>query len=178
MPIVIKNGNIFDHINKCIIVHSVNSEGRWGAGFVLSLSQINKNAEKNYRKWYKDSYTQDLYGNKIPFELGNVQYCWLDPPNNKKNIVANLIGQDLGNSHPRCKIDKINKGLQDVKNKAEKIQYDVVSPLIGCGLGGETISNIYKVIDNIYRESNVDYYLYAFSDKDFENLKAVAKYFA
>lgn len=183
MPVHIKQGNVLEHTNPAIIPHVVNSRNGWGAGFVLSISQVNDGPQRQYHKWFKDGYCMTYSGDKKPFKFGNVQYCWLNPPD-KKYIIANVLAQTLGEEEIPIKYWAVRKGLEDVKNavrhlnSAEGMRYDVASPLLGCGLSKGKLEEIYSIVKDLFYGSPINYYLYAFSQKDFQKLQKVAKDFA
>lgn len=176
MPVKIRLGDCIKHENPAVICHGTNTLGAWGSGFVLSLSHINDNPEKCYRKWAKDKVTYDSKGNEIPFELGQVQFALLKTT---PHIVANIISQEgvglgkFGEIPFRYKETEI--ALRHIEQTLIKhnIKLDIVSPLIGCGLAMADLPKVYKIINDIYHKSPLDYYLYAYSDDDFENLKKV-----
>lgn len=115
---------------RAIIVHICNDVGGWGAGFVLAISKLWREPEKQYRAWYKAGVSD-----ATPFELGQVQFVEVGD----KLTVANLIGQHgikrQGHSPP-IRYDAVSKGLERVRTMALHTQATVHMPRIGCGLAG------------------------------------------
>ena len=185
--IKISKGDLFKHQNKCVIPHCCNNVGCFGAGFVASLNKVSDLPRKNYMKWYEDGLTKSAAGREIPFELGEVQYSSLFPADASK-IIANIIGQDnVGfderNGRFPVRYWAIRKGLENVRqtfldNVGILSEHDIVSPLIGCNLAGGYLDEIYYIIKDVFGNFHRDFYLYAFSDEDFEKLSAVAELFA
>lgn len=168
--IYLRKGDCLKHERPCCIVHCCNDIGAWGAGFVMSISRVNRNAELQYRKWFEN-------GNP---KLGDIQLCELVPDKPSKMIV-NLIGQTgVGTKFGiPVRYWAISQGLQTVKNclKGSFVK-DVVSPLIGCGLAGGSLEEIFGLVYNIYSDRySPDYYFYAYTDEDYTKLVEVAAKF-
>lgn len=170
--------------NNKIIVHCVNDIPVMGAGVALSLFKKWPAVRNEYMIWGRnlsnpklellsstDKYISE-FGN---LQLGNVQFLKVE-----KNIyVANLVGQKdvstqniCGIKIPPVRYEAIYEGLLKVKHKAKKINATVHAPLLGAGLAGGSLEKIYKIASNIFSD-DIDLIFYAFSDKDYEELKSV-----
>lgn len=121
-----------------ILVHVCNDRGRWGKGFVLSLSKRWKDVEAEYRRWHDE-------GGLTPFELGQVLIVKV-----AENLwVANLIGQQGVGARrgvPPIRYEAIRQGLQRVADFAEPRGASVHMPRIGCGLAGGKWEEIEPII--------------------------------
>jgi hypothetical protein len=122
--------------NKCII-HCCNNRGKWGAGFVMSLS----------RKWphVKDTY---LRGSMI---LGDVTLVQVT----ENTYVANIIGQNgYGRQRVRyVNYEAIRTGFQKLRPVILEMRASVHGPRLGSGLaGGE-----WSIIEQILIEEFVNY---------------------
>ena len=123
-----------------ILVHVCNDIGAWGRGFVVALSRRWPDPERHYRAWHRD-------GDKIPFELGQVQLVSVSDG----IVVANLIGQHgirSTDSLPPVRYEAIRTGLQRVATLAREGKASVHMPRIGCGLAGGD----WSVVELIVRE--------------------------
>lgn len=120
------------------IAHVCNNRGGWGRGFVVALSERNKNPEDCYRRWHKDG----MYEFE-PFELGSIQTVRYTAPD---VMVVNMIAQDgirSGSAAPRV-VDyyALRACMAQLGEEAmrwwaaSKITPSIHMPRIGCGLGG------------------------------------------
>lgn len=113
-----------------LIIHIVNGQGKWGKGFVLALSKHYPEAEKSYLSWSKDLQA---------FELGNVDFCQVDP--NERVYVGNMLAQEYikQNNHDQnqyLSYEKLKECLSKVADFALVNRLCVQCPLIGTGLAG------------------------------------------
>ena len=113
-----------------IIAHVCNDIGRWGKGFVLSLSKCSPKPEQAFHQWFAERQNND-------FGLGAVQFVQIE----LDVWVANMIGQhkikvkgDRG--VPPVRYEAIGQALAKVGEKAVELQASVHMPRIGCGLAG------------------------------------------
>lgn len=130
-------------IEPAIIVHCCNDLGKWGAGFVLSISEKWPHVEKEYKNWYAG---KEAFGCTDKFNLGEVQFVvaefgvW----------VANIIGQKgiyLGdNGQPPIRYEAIRSGLQKVREFAISSEANIHMPRMGSGLAGGKWSRIEEII--------------------------------
>lgn len=136
--------------SSMLIIHIVNGLGKWGKGFVLSLSKNYPNAKKSYLLWSKNIQT---------FKLGNVDFCEVDP--NERIYVGNMLAQqDIRknkNDHNQY-VDyaELKHCLLKVADFALVNRLSIQCPLIGTGLSGGEWDIISKIIlDTIcYRKIN------------------------
>src|SRR3954470_7884134 len=92
-----------------LVVHIVNTLGKWGKGFVLAVSKRWEKPEIEYRNWYAKG---------KDFKLGAVQFVqvedWI--------WVANMIGQNgiysSGSSGPPIRYEAVEECLKKVAKKA------------------------------------------------------------
>lgn len=109
-----------------IIVHCVNSIGKWGSGFVLAVSKRWSAPKELYQKWYYERAHND-------FGLGAVQFV----PVEVAMWVANLVGQHgiyAENGVPPIRYPAIEQGLRKVGEFAKYMGATVVMPRMGAGL--------------------------------------------
>lgn len=119
-----------------VIVHCCNDIGSWGAGFVLALSAKWPEPESSYKALW-NRWAFGISESNIP--LGIVDYVKVE----KDIYVANLIGQEgvgypAGGGVPPIRYDAINKGLRNIRLRAE-VSGEKVSihmPRMGAGLAG------------------------------------------
>lgn len=129
-----------------IITHICNDKGKWGAGFVLALSEKWKEPEAEYRKLKT-------------YELGNVQFVQV----NENTIVANIIGQHCTgtdeNGNPPIRYNAVEEALKTVNSEAIKLNATIHSPYMGCGLAG----GIWGIMEAVILETiTVPMYIYEF----------------
>lgn len=136
-----------------IIVHVCNDIGRWGKGFVVSLSKRWKEPEKQFRAWSKPPENA---------ELGEVQFVQVEPD----LWIANLIGQhkiikdEKGN--PPIRYEAIEQGLMQVAKKASELDASVHMPRIGCGLAGGKWGRIEPLIEKSLLDADIKTVVYDF----------------
>jgi O-acetyl-ADP-ribose deacetylase (regulator of RNase III) len=138
-----------------IIAHICNDIGCWGAGFVLSLSNVNKTPELKYREW-----ATNKEFNGIPFELGNIQLVNFTP----KVAVANMIAQSgiyNFDDKPPIRYEALRECLiklnSFVKNFTSEVSIHM--PKIGSGLAGGD----WKTIEEIIKETLTSCEVYVYS---------------
>lgn len=139
-------------IKPAIIAHVCNDIGKWGAGFVLALSQKNSQPERAYREWYSKKKTFE----DVPFQLGNIQIV----PFDEKVAVTNMIGQHgtgMKDGRAPLRYDALEECLAKLYDYAREKKFTVHMPRIGCGLAGGKWE---KVEDLIKRNMTVDTYVY------------------
>lgn len=148
--------------SKCLM-HIVNTEGGWGAGFVLAISKRWTAPEGQYRKWYREKKHQ-IFGD---FALGNVGWCLVEPG----IWVANMIAQTgYGKSGklphqsddkpelPPIRYDALRTCLTKVADSAKSKGSTIHAPRIGCGLAGGTWDQVEPLIQETMRDLKV--YIY------------------
>ena len=150
---------------NALICHVVNSNGGWGAGFVLALSARWYAPERAYRNWFNGRFNAPQVIEDKRFVLGNVQFV---PIISEDFWVANMMAQN----NVRKKNDPIDKVFLDYDalkltlNKSFKFarerQLSVHMPRIGCGLAGGKWDLIEPIINEIINMYSVDTYVYDF----------------
>lgn len=159
MKIIHKNGDVLhphtiNKYAKVIIPHVCNDIGGWGAGFVLALSKMWKEPEKEYRS-------------KKEYILGD---CDLIKVTNDI-FVANMIGQhgliSNHNTQP-IRYDAIKKALTFIKsvivfeNKNNEQIFEIHAPKFGCGLAGGSWDVIERILEDVFGDIHLDIVIYTF----------------
>ncbi len=134
---VITTGNVF-------IPHVVNTNGGWGKGFVLALSQRWAKPEADYRQWHKTGIGVTTYAN---FELG--QFDLSETVANGPEVI-HLLAQEGYKSAANpvaLRYDALEKALSRLGTYCigkEKASFHM--PRIGTGLAGGNWAEIEKII--------------------------------
>ena len=165
--IKIIEGNLFDS-NANFLVHQVNCMSVMGSGVALQVAEMFPHVEKEYVKYLKH-----CKKNKIE-PLGTAQYVpvdsWslimVDTMKNSKveaydkeyQYIVNLFGQkDYGMGKQQTDLKAVKKAFQDIHDKAKSIGATVAIPYrIGSYRGGAEWSDVYKIIKDVFENSNVD----------------------
>ena len=137
-----------------LIVHVCNDIGAWGKGFVMALSKRWKDPEGYYRQWFNE-------GDKVPFELGQVQFVSVE----KDLWVANLIGQRgirRSAGKPPVRYNAIEAGLKTVAEFALENKASVHMPRIGCGLAGGSWDEIEPLLNDTLVSQGISVTVYDF----------------
>jgi O-acetyl-ADP-ribose deacetylase (regulator of RNase III) len=149
--------------NLKVVAHICNDVGKWGRGFVVSLSTRWKEPEKEYRRWHS---LGSIDGND--FKLGNVQFVKVEP----HIVVCNMIAQhDIRtiNNIPPIRYAALESCLSKLKDYVVSSGFDdwdrsVHMPKIGAGLAGGDWNKIENIIStkmcDSYQKNNVDVYVY------------------
>lgn len=142
--VIVNTCSMSDNTNCDIyIIHVCNDIGKWGAGFVLSIS----------KKWKLPELT---YRNKQNYKLGDIDVC-----NVSANIrVVNMICQNGIRKYgdPKNKVyikyeyleiclRKVRKVIEDVNQEKHII---INMPRIGCGLAGGKWTDVEKRIIDVF----------------------------
>lgn len=137
-----------------IIAHIVNDMGKWGAGFVLSVSKRWPSTRLIYQSWaFTNQDPASRAGNvSSPFILGEVMFqrVVISP----LIIVANMLAQSgvkpqmnaAAEWEPPIRYEALEQSLQKVAIKAKKLKASVHMPRIGCGLAGGHWSKVEPII--------------------------------
>lgn len=133
---------IKDKSKPTYILHVVNNLGKWGAGFVLALSD----------KW---SEPENIYRSRKNWPLGEIDICKI----NDKLYVVNMICQkgirqkyDKKDKQYIC-YDNLKICLEKVKHMLSDInECNIRMPRIGCGLGGGKWQDIEPIIVNVFND--------------------------
>ena len=112
-----------------VLVHIVNDEGRWGAGYTQSLDRRSGRPSQMYRAWASPSATSPTWP---PFQLGEV----LLHPIDDGVCVAHLLAQHgVGRGRRRVDYTALGRALQTLASlHGPLVAYAM--PRIGTGLGG------------------------------------------
>lgn len=138
-----------------IIAHVSNIDGKWGKGFVMSISsRFGEMPKSRYQEWFRGRRAND-------FELGSVQFV----PICHEIIVANMLAQQ-GVGHVMCngaslrhvQYDSLRKCLEKVQEIAIELNASVHMPRIGTGLGGGTWDEVEPIILKSLNEVQVFVY--------------------
>lgn len=117
-----------------IIAHIVNTDGAFGAGFVLAIDKKWPNVKKEYWKAIRD----------CKFKLGLTQFIDVEP----NIIVANMCAQYL--VVPKGQIplqyDKLKQCLKTVNRICKQKNATLHGPRFGAGLAGGEWSKIEAMI--------------------------------
>lgn len=173
-----------------LILHCCNDEGAWGAGFVMALSKVDPEPQKQYQIWALDKnfYSRKDGGYEVlesnffssvehvvrPFVLGQIQVV---PFMNRQNdnYVVNMIGQRSIGFHqfkiqlndapitqtiPPVRYDCIAEGLYRTAEVASKMNASVHCPRFGCGLAGGEWNRIERLIQGILIPYNIPVFVY------------------
>ena len=143
-----------------VITHIVNDEGRWGSGFVVSLSKRWSEPEEYYRKQARIKQT---------FSLGNIQWVFVD----LNLAVCNMIAQrgikrkksDVPLRYDALEtcLDKMAQGARAAaglcdKGTLEQKPLSIHMPRIGCDRGGGTWDRVEAIIEETCWD--LDVYVY------------------
>ncbi|EPL0393371.1 Appr-1-p processing protein [Enterobacter ludwigii] len=135
------SGNAVEPLNKStVIAHIVNNKGKWGRGFVLSLS----NKYPVSKKYYLRNFEQ----NSVP-ELGSVDFFMVDDP--KRIFIANMFAQDgikknFSDKNQYVCYESLDICLAKLCDYALVNRLSIQMPRIGAGLGGGDWSVIESLI--------------------------------
>jgi hypothetical protein len=131
-----------------IIPHIVNDLGLWGSGFVLAVSRINPEPERQYLAW------KNICIGNLP--LGECQVVQIDLDTWVVNMVAQH-GVRIIDGIPPLRIDALRSCLREVNEIAKEKGASIHAPRIGAVRSGGCWRDIEKVIlDTI----TVDIYIY------------------
>lgn len=145
-----------------VIAHICNDIGRWGRGFVLSLSKTWPNPERDYRAWYQGNPQPNPMDQPYPpFELGNVHMVRVQNDIWVANMIAQhgIIAKDGVQPIRYDALKACLMRLRDMLNGSS-----VHMPRIGCGLAGGKWSEIEPLI--LSALPDVEVFVYDFDTKD------------
>lgn len=118
-----------------IIAHVVNTEGRWGAGFVLAVSRRWPQPERVYREHHRT----------VGLLLGTVHAVEVEPGLWVANMVAQCGTRSFTNPVP-LRYNALHQCLEQVAAAAKRAGATVAMPRIGCGLGGGTWAHVEPIV--------------------------------
>lgn len=139
-----------------VIFHICNDRGKWGAGFVLAVSNRWPGVGKEYYHWHSG---RSNLGK--PFQLGEVQFVEVEDD----LWVANMIAQTLGWSHdgvvsPPIRYNALKNCLNQVRQFCIMADASAHAPKIGSGLAGGDWNKIEQIITECM--TGVDITIYEF----------------
>jgi len=124
-----------------IIIHICNDVGKWGKGFVLSLSKRWKKPEEEYRRWYRS---------QNRFLLGEIQEVNVQSDTTIINMIAQHDIKSDKDGKPPIRYDALETCLEKVAKIAKYNGSSVHGPKFGCGLGG---CKDWSIIENIIKKT-------------------------
>ncbi len=122
-----------------IIAHIVNTEGKWGKGFVLAVSSRWPRPEAMYRQWHHqrdaifDAEPGQIVMTSGRFELGQAQLVMVERGLAVVNMVAQF-GTKTGSKGPPIRYDALESTLKLLSSWATSFNASVHMPRIGTGL--------------------------------------------
>lgn len=127
-----------------VIAHCVNDIGRFGSGFVLALNKRWQNPRRLYLKWAQAGITISPSGDRVPFELGQVQFVQVEPD----LWVANVVGQHqtIRENPSPIRYEALRQGLKTVADFCDLQGASYVSPKLGSGLARGSWNLIEQII--------------------------------
>ena len=141
-----------------IIAHIVNTEKRWGKGFVLAISKRWNEPERKYYSWAPPE--KMMQHSAPPFKLGNIQTVQVEQDVAVCNMLAQKGLRASDNLVP-LNYTALVSCLKELKTTAKKVHASVHMPyVIGCGLGGGNDSVVLKIIEEVFEDSNVEVFMY------------------
>jgi O-acetyl-ADP-ribose deacetylase (regulator of RNase III) len=152
-----------------IICHVVNSEGGWGAGFVLAISKRWKSPEREYRKWHREGKAFNPDGEATDFKLGNIQMVEVDANLYVCNMLAQAgYGPKNKNRHRSqeedgeipLKYNALFDCLTKLAGHAQVLNASVHMPRIGCALAGGSWALVEPLIKLALKDIPVTVYDY------------------
>lgn len=145
-------GNIFDG-DEDIICHQTNCLGIMGGGIALQVRKLFPNVYDEYVELCNQ------YKKNPAHLLGYTQFV----STNDGRIIANCFGQNNVGIGIQTDYNSLKLSLIQVRQKAERENLSVAIPYnIGCGLAGGDWNVVSKIIDDIFKDSNVNCVIYNF----------------
>jgi O-acetyl-ADP-ribose deacetylase (regulator of RNase III) len=130
--------------NLRYLVHIVNDEGKFGAGFSGALARRWPAVESNYRQWWRDRYGK--------LNLGDIQEVQVK----SDLVVINMVGQKgiVSKENPKpFKPEALRECLKKVAKIVSVYNSTVHMPRIGARLAG---GNWEEEIEPIIKEELID----------------------
>lgn len=161
---------------KTVLVHCCNDLSCLGAGIAGQIRTKYPKVDEAHTKWYEDYFAGEDVN---PFVLGQIQICLAED----NFFICNLIGQrDMGvreidgEKVIPVKHESLREGFLRLRGRVRASQekdgakIDIRAPLLGCGLAGSTIDQVYPIAAKVFGGPDFNFTFYAFSDKDFSDL--------
>jgi O-acetyl-ADP-ribose deacetylase (regulator of RNase III) len=137
-----------------MIVHIVNDEGLWGAGFVLALDKMHPRP----REWYMEEVANVKRDRRLFLTLGSVDFV----PAGHDITVVNMVAQHRTirtNPRPIC-YKSLEACLEKVAAYALVEGATVHMPRIGCGLAGGKWDVVESIINRTLTLKDIDVTVY------------------
>lgn len=134
-----------------IIVHVCNDLGKWGKGFVLSISYRWPQVRDAYIQWCNNDNSKSL--------LGEIQIVRVEDDIWIANMVAQQGIRSRSNKQP-LSYKALEQCLEKVALYANELNAEIHMPKIGCGLAGGKWPIIEKIIYEKLEKFIVKIYLY------------------
>lgn len=139
-----------------VLAHIVNDEGKWGAGFVLSISKRWPEVEKRYRHW--------AGGEKLPvFELGRTQIIVIRDNFYVANMVAQKGIRSKENPTP-IRYEALRACFKRITQMFNE-EMEIHMPRIGCGLAGGTWDKIEPIIQEELVSKGYNVFVYDYDNQ-------------
>lgn len=140
--------------NSTLIIHVVNNLGKWGKGFVMSLTKHYPTIKDSYLEWHQTE----------P-KMGNVQFVEINKDD--RIFIGNLLAQNgIRKSYKdrNCYLDYValEKSLNDVADFALANRLSVQAPKLGSGLAGGDWNIIQDLIKNTISYKKIPCYIIEF----------------
>ena len=139
------DGNLFS-TDAEVICHQVNCQGRMGSGVALQIKRNYPTVYDEYVAYCATTPQKDL--------LGQAQGVWV----NGNRIIYNLFGQENygydGKAYTNIKA--LRNCFITMKDNLPK-EYKIAMPYgIGCVRGGAEWGKVYKMIEEIFKDREVE----------------------
>lgn len=139
--------NLLD--SKCdFIVHQVNCQGAMGRGIALQVAKRFPHAASCYKEYVSSAklHNTPLLGEILPVPISGT-----------KQMLIHLFGQEYYGGGVQTSLSAVRNGLLKVKSMAELYGQSVALPYkMGCGLGGAHWDDVYKIITDVFSNTNID----------------------
>lgn len=132
-----------------IIAHQVNCRNAMNSGVAKTLRNAYPQIYKSYSKYCS------IYKSKL---LGSIQLVKIS----EHLTICNMFAQDdYGRGKQYTNIDALRLCLTKLKKYAEDKNKTISLPyMIGCDRGGADWSEVYLIIEDLFKESNIELTLY------------------
>lgn len=133
---------------RTLILHIVNNLGKWGKGFVLSLSKRYPQSKSHYINWFESDEN---------FGLGQVDFY--QP--NENIVIGNMVAQNgikrsSNDTKQRVDYEALDICLQKVADYALLHRLEIQAPKFGSGLGGGDWNIILDIIKKNLAYKKID----------------------
>ncbi len=151
MTIEFKTGNILD-AEETLICQQVNYQKVMGGGLAKQI----KNKWPEIYKEYCECI--DEYSWELMKEIGLYQMILTSDD----HLIGNIFGQKFyGNNGVYTDYIALKNSLDHIKRDAESLKFSIALPYkIGCGLAGGDWNIVYKIIQDIFENSEIKVVIY------------------